>query len=267
MTHILDPDLDGAGGRPGLTTEVPPRPGPSREERVAQRAQQLHRRRVIGAVVAAVVVVLAAGGGYVVWFTSVLGLSNVAVTTADGPVDPTLQAAVEGVIGIDPGAPLIGIDLDAVRQRVGTVPGVAAATVGRQWPHTLQVTVVPRVPVAVVAANSALYLVDATGLPYETVTGGPAGLVTLRLATPGPNDPSTLAAVTVAQAIPADLVASVTSVTAVTPYDITVQLTGDRTVIWGDTSDTARKAQILPAVLGLSGTTFDISDPELVTAR
>ncbi|MEP6981720.1 MAG: FtsQ-type POTRA domain-containing protein, partial [Nakamurella sp.] len=151
--------------------------------------------------------------------------------------------------------------------RVEALPGVEDATVGRHWPGTVTVTVTPRAPVAVVAANSALYLMDASGLPYDTVASRPAGLVSLRLATPGPTDPATLAGVAVVRALPPELVASVMSVTAAGPYDVTLQLTGGRTVVWGDTTDNARKAQILPAVLGLAGTRFDISDPELVTTR
>lgn len=278
MTDTLDHDTgptpdqpEAVAGPPVLDRPdgpaVPPSPGMSREERAALLTEQRRRHRIIGAVVLAVVVLLAAGGGYVVWFTSLLGLKTVEVVAADGTLDPTLQSAVDGVVGVDPGTPLIRVDLAAIRDRVEALPGVDDATVGRHWPGTVQVTVTPRVPVAVVAANAALYLMDASGLPYETVAAKPAGLVSLRLATPGPGDPATTAGLTVIQALPAVVVAQLASVTAASAYDITLQLTDGRTVVWGDTTDNARKAQILPAVLGLPGTTFDISDPGFVQTR
>jgi cell division protein FtsQ len=150
---------------------------------------------------------------------------------------------------------------------VEAVTGVDAATVARHWPGTVRVTVTPRVPVAVVAANSALYLMDADGVPYTTVAAKPAGLVSLRLATPGAGDPATVAGLAVVQSLPADVAGLVASVTASSPYDITLQLADNRTVTWGDATDNARKAQILAAVLARPGTAYDISDPGMVTVR
>jgi cell division protein FtsQ len=261
MTHTLDSDAE-PGSRP---VDAPP--APSREERVALRREQLRRRRIGAAVVAAVLVALVAAGAWVAWGTSVLGLRTVEVTGATGELDPTLAATVTGVVGVDPGTPLIRVDLGAVRDRVQSVAGVQTATVARDWPGTVRVTVTPRVPIAVVAANSALYLMDASGVPYATVAERPAGLVSLRLATPGPGDPATTAGLAVVAALPADVAGLVASVTAADTYDITLQLTDGRTVRWGAATDNARKAQILSAVLGQPGTAFDISDPGMVTVR
>lgn len=242
-------------------------PAPTREEKVALRREQLRRRRIVGGVLAGVLVLVVAAGGWVVWGTSVLGLETVQVDGTDTALDPALQSAVADVVGVAPGTPLIRVDLAAVQDRVESVPGVDAAEVSRHWPGTVRVTVTPRVPVAVVAANAALYLMDAGGVPYQTVAAKPAELVSLRLATPGPADPATVAGLAVVAALPADLVGSVASVTAANPYDITVQLADGRSVIWGGATDNARKAQILTAVLAQPGTTFDISDPGLVAVR
>ena len=264
MTETLDTPRDPG---PGASTAAPPGPGLSREERAAQRREQLRRRRIIGGVLGGVLVLLLAGGGWLVWGTSVLGVDDVDVTASAGDLDPTLETAIADVAGVAPGTPLIRVDLAAVRDRVETVPGVDSAEVSRHWPGTVRVTVTPRVPVAVVAANAALYLMDAAGVPYTTVAAKPAGLVSLRLATPGPGDPATTAGLAVVRSLPADLVALVASVTASSPYDITLQLTDQRTVIWGADADNALKAHILPAVLQQPGTSFDISDPGRVSVR
>lgn len=247
--------------------EAAPAPAPGREEKAAARRAQLRRRRIIGGVVAGVALLLTCAAGWIVWGTSVLGLRTVDVTGATGALDPALAAAVTEVVAVAPGTPLIRVDLAGVQSRVDAVAGVDTATVARHWPGTVQITVTPRVPVAVVAANSALYLMDAGGVPYTTVPAKPAGLVSLRLATPGPDDPATAAGLAVVRALPAEVVGLVASVTAASPYDITLQLTDARSVTWGDATDNARKAQILSAVLAQPGTSFDISDPGLVTVR
>ena len=266
MHPTLDQDTPRDPG-PGASSPAPPSPGLSRAERAAQRREQLRRRRIIGGVVGTVLVLVLAGGGWLVWGTSVLGVTDVDVAATAGDLDPVLAAAVADVAAVAPGTPLIRVDLDAVRDRVETVLGVDSAEVSRHWPGTVQVTVTPRVPVAVVAANSALYLMDADGVPYTTVTARPAGLVSLRLATPGPGDPATTAGLAVIRSLPADLVPLVASVTASSPYDITLQLTDQRTVVWGADADNALKAHILPAVLQQPGTSFDITDPGRVSVR
>ncbi len=239
----------------------------TREERTELRQAQYRRRRLIGWMVLASVLILTAGGAYVAWGTSVLGLKNVALSSTSGELDPALYAEIQAAVGVADGTPLISIDLLAVRNRVAAIPGVASAQTSRTWPATLDVEVTPRVAVAVVAANSSLYLLDSLGDPYLVVSGKPAALVSLRLATPGPTDPATLAGVAVVAALPAPLAGLLTSVTARSPYDITLELTDGRSVVWGGATDNARKAQVLPAVLAQPGKTFDVSDPEMVTVR
>ncbi|WP_111765048.1 cell division protein FtsQ/DivIB [Nakamurella deserti] len=265
MTDTLDHDTPREPAADPARPAAPP--APSREEKVALRREQLRRRRIVAGVLAGVLLLLVAAGGWVVWGTSVLGLKTVQVDGTEGALDPALESAVTDVVGVAPGTPLIRVDLAAVRDRVETVPGVDSAEVSRHWPGTVRLAVTPRVAVAVVAANAALYLMDAEGVPYQTVAARPAGLVSLRLATPGPGDPATAAGLAVVAALPAGLVGTVASVTAANPYDITVQLTDGRSVIWGGATDNARKSQILTAVLARPGTTFDISDPGLVAVR
>ncbi len=137
----------------------------------------------------------------------------------------------------------------------------------RNWPGTLVVTVTPRVPIAVTSANGRFWLMDSTGNPYLAVSAPPAGLVPVKLATPGVGDPATVAALTVVAALPKDLRAQVADLSARTSYDIELKLTDGRSVIWGDATDSAKKVEILPAVLAQDGTVYNISDPSLVSVR
>ena len=62
------------------------------------------------------------------------------------------------------------------RRRPGAgrpLPQVASVEVTRGWPHTVVVTVVERVPVAVVGDAGQRSLVDAEGVLFDTVTGAP----------------------------------------------------------------------------------------------
>ena len=125
----------------------------------------------------------------------------------------------------------------------------------------------PRTPVAVTSANGRLWLLDSTGQPFQQVATAPAGLVTVLLATPGTDDPATRAALIVVDSMTADFRATVESVRADSPYQITLSLADGRAVIWGGSDDGARKMQILPGLLTRPGRLFDISDPSMVTVR
>ncbi len=216
------------------------------------------------------------GGAYVVFRTSVLGLRQVDVAAQScrpeascGPVTPGVRKAVQSAVGVPAGTPLIGLGLAAIRSRVLAVPQIASASVTRHWPTGLLISVIQRVPAALTSANGALWLLDAGGTPYLRVPAGqvPGGLLTLELATPGPKDPPTLAALSVVTGFDHATRAIVGSVSARSPYTVTLNLRDGRAVLWGSPQDNAKKMQVLSAVLAQPGKFYDISDPEYVTVR
>jgi cell division protein FtsQ len=237
----------------------------TRARRRRERMLQYRRRRLVGWLVLVALVLVAGGSGYLLYGTSVLGLRSVSVTSTGEPLTVELDTAVRGAVAIPTDTPLIRIDLDNVEARIRALPVVADVAVGRGWPNTLRVAVTPRVPAAVVLANSAWYLLDASGHPYDTVPMPPSDLVRLRLATPGPGDPATLAGLAVIAALPQSVVPQVATVTARGVYEVTIELTDGRTVVWGSADQGAEKARVLPAVLTRPGKVFDISDPKLIT--
>lgn len=208
-------------------------------------------------------IVLMTGAVYAVFFSPLLGVRAVSITGATDSV----SVKVRGAVDVPVGTPLARVDLDAVAERVNAISEIAEVEVARNWPATLAVTVTPRVPLAVTSANGRFWLMDSTGDPYLAVDTPPAGLVTVKLATPGVSDPATVAALTVVGALTPDFRSQVADLSARTSYDIELKLTDGRSVIWGEASDSAQKMEILPAVLAQQGTAYNISDPTLVSVR
>lgn len=235
--------------------------------RPRRRPVRRHRRPVQLAVAGTALIA-------VVWLLLVSPVLGVRSVQVDGlrtlPADQVREAA-----GIADGTPLLRVDVDGARARVARLPQVASVKVTRGWPHTVVVTVVERVPVAVVGEPGRRTLVDADGVLFDTVTGAPpAGVVSLDVASPGPGDPATKAALTAIEALPGDLRRQVASVGASTPDDITLALTDGTSVRWGGPEKSGRKGDALEAVLGQlakgaleHATTIDVSAPEAVVLR
>ncbi len=233
-----------------------PRPRPAPPDR---------RRWPVTLAVGLVLGVLATAG-IVVFLTPVLGLKSVTVDGATG----SAATQVVDAVAVPDGTPLIRVDLAAVTRRVEAVPAVNTASVDRAWPNGLIVHVKVRVPVARTSANGATWLMDATGLLYATTGPGvevPAGLTVLELATPGPGDPATAAALTVAAALTPAIKATVRTIRAPSAYAVTLVLIDGRQVIWGGADKTPQKVVELPGVLSRPGTSYDISDPGFVVVR
>jgi cell division protein FtsQ len=78
-------------------------------------------------------------------------------------------ALVDRLAAVSPGERLLSVDLDAIRDDVIGLPFVREVAVTRVPPSTIQIAVVPRVPVVAVAVPGASWLLDADGV---VVAGG-----------------------------------------------------------------------------------------------
>ncbi|NNG36048.1 cell division protein FtsQ/DivIB [Nakamurella aerolata] len=238
-----------------------------RQEQGASRAarpRSPRRRRNWPWVLAfTLVLTLLAGGWYVLYRSSWLAVGQVTVMGADAEVSQQVRQRTAQEIG----KPLVSVDLEALDASISDIPQVADATVTRRWPDQVQVTVQQRVPVATTQANGRWWLMDSTGLPYLAQTGRPATLPVLQLATPGPGDPATKAAISVANSLPESVSRLVSSITAGSPYEVVLVLDDGRKVIWGDGTQAQRKAQVLALLLNEKGTTFNLTNPDRVTVK
>lgn len=245
-------------GAPGVT------PLPSR-----RRVQA--RRRSRRPVRLAVVVTLVVAVGWALLASPLLGVRTIQVDgLATLPADQVQEAA-----GIDDGTPLLRVDVDAAEARVARLPQVASVEVTRGWPHSVVITVVERVAVAIVGEPGRRSLIDADGMLFDTVTGeGPAGVVPLDVTDPGPGDPATMAGLAAVGALTEELRERVAVVAVAGADDISATLTDGTAVRWGGPERSEAKATALAGLIDQiaagalePAATIDVSAPDAVVLR
>jgi cell division protein FtsQ len=227
------------------------------DERSAPTRGRYLARRWIALLVAVTVVAVA----YLVLFTSLLGVRSVEVIgVKEIPKDAVLKAAA-----IADGTPMVRLDAEEAAARVAALPRVSEVVVERSWPSTVEIIVTERTPVAVLMVGAEVHLVDATGLDYAVSRTRPPALPTLAMTGVRPGNPATSAAVTVLGAIPKQLKAKVTQITARTPGDVRMTLSDGRTIKWGNARNNQRKAAVLAPLLTRPGTVYDVATPDFPT--
>ncbi|MFR9730845.1 cell division protein FtsQ/DivIB [Saccharopolyspora sp. MS10] len=199
----------------------------------------------------------------VLYFTPLLGVRSVRVAG----IDAVPEGVVLDTAGIEPGAPMLQVDAAEVRTRLGAVPEIADTEVDLEWPSTVLLRVTERTPVAFLPADgpgdSGVRLIDSAGVPFRTVPRPPPGLTLLRLGEDRAEGVRT--AMLALTSLPPELRAQVTEVRAERPQDLHLGLTGGRSVHWGESAGSARKAAILPPLLTREGEVYDVTSPDLPT--
>lgn len=241
--------MTGLGG----ATRAPVRPPAPEQERTRARIW----------LVAGTAVLLLGVAFWVVGFTGLLGVRTVAVTGTRALAADEIRAAA----AVAPGEPLARVDTAAVADRVRALPGVARVAVTRSWPATLRIAVTERTGVAAIGRDGGVWLIDADGVVFQQVPARPKNVPRLDVAAAGPDDPATRAALRAVVELPPSVTRQVLAVAAPTPDSIRLTLTGRRTVVWGSPGDAATKAKVLAALLTRPGTTYDVSNPAVVTVR
>jgi cell division protein FtsQ len=176
---------------------------------------------------------------------------------------------VVGVARIHLGTPMIRLGAGAVRDRIEGIQEVEAVRVERSWPTTIRIVVTERVPVVVVPRGGRFQQYDRYGVLVVTTPARPPALPDLVVATPGPADAATWAALTAWRSLPPRLVRRLVAVEAPTTESITFRLSGGRTIVWGAAERAAEKLRLIDALsrtpAGRSARTIDVSSPEVVT--
>jgi len=234
---------------------------PASVRRMHQRIRRPRLRSGKLWLVGTLALVVLAASSWVVWFTSVLGVRHIEVAGSQIVGADQIRA----VAAVVDGTPLARVDTDAVGRRILSLPSVADVAVSRSWPNTLTIEVTERVPLAVVAVGRRFVVIDADGVVFNTVTARPAGVIVLRVASPGPDDPATRAALAVLAALTPTLRGQVTALVAESSTRIRLELTGGRIVLWGSTEQSETKAKVATSLLPRPGRTIDVSAPEVAT--
>jgi cell division protein FtsQ len=211
-------------------------------------------------VAAALVTAVGTTATWLVLGTSVLGVRDIVVTGS------TIVSAerIRSVAAVALGTPLARVDTDAVAERVTGLPSVAEVDVSRSWPATLDIAVTERKPAAVVRTGQHFLVLDRSGVIFNQVSIRPPGVVALAVASPGPDDPATQAALRVVAALTPTLRRVAKQVVAESPVSIRVDLLDGRSIIWGDADQSEKKAQVATTLLSRAANRIDVSAPDVV---
>ncbi len=207
-------------------------------------------------------VTLFVGLGLLLYFTPIMAARNIVITG----IGAVTQDEVLAAAAVKQGTPLLQVNTDDVAERVATIRRVASARVQREYPSTLRITIVERVPVVVKDFPDGPHLFDRDGVDFATAPP-PPNLPYLEVDNPGPSDPATKAALEVMTALPPDVAGQVARVSAPSVAAVTLTLADGREVLWGTTDRTDEKAQKLAALLTQPGHTYDLSSPDLPTVK
>jgi cell division protein FtsQ len=178
------------------------------------------------------------------------------------------SSEVLAAAGIRPGTPLASVNTAAVAHRVEQIAQVLTATVSRSWPNTVVIAVRERTPALAVASGGRFALIDGFGVTVRWSRHRPASMPLLR------QPPARLrgnagigAAVAVIERLPSRLHKLVLSVSAPSPYAVTLALRGGITVAWGSAQQGTLKAEELAVLLRTSARYLDVSDPHMAVTQ
>ena len=217
---------------------------------------------------------LIAGLAWVLFGSRLLVVRSVAVTgTHRVPAAEVLAAA-----DVQAGTPLIRINTGQIARRVEAIRQVASATVARDWPDHLVITVRERVPVvAVRMAGGGYDLMDPDGVIVRWSQARPAGLPLYLTSLPGRalrGDAGLATTAAVLAELPSWLSRQVATVSAATadgtpasPDQVMLYLDGHKTVRWGGPDGATQKGRELAILMREPASYFDVSAPGTVVTK
>jgi cell division protein FtsQ len=246
---------------PRSATRLPKPPKPSKppEPPRPRRPRARPGRRLAGWLL---LVAMAIAGG-LAWALLGSGLFAVRTVVVTG-TRLVPQSEVLAVAAVKPGTPLIRVNTARIAGRVLTIRQVLAVQVAVAWPDRVVIAVRERTPALAVLVPSGFDLVDAYGVVVQLVEARPASLPLYTTSAPVSalrGNPDVSAAAAVLGELPAALRSSVTSVTAPSPDQVTLQLRSGVTVVWGGPDDAAAKAKELAVLMQTHARYYDVSSP------
>ncbi|MEV7792482.1 cell division protein FtsQ [Streptomyces sp. NPDC087512] len=236
------------------------------------RARRFGPPRLRMIIILAVALLLVTGG--VLWVLYGSNWLRVEQVSVSGTRVLT-PAQVREAADVPVGDPLASVDTGAIAARLARkLPRIDEVEVERSWPHGITLDVTERTPVLVVQKGRKFVEVDDEGVRFATVSRAPKGVPALKLE-PAGSGPAAASlrrfgegrlvreAVRVAGDLP-DAVARRTRLVTVRSFDdISLELSGDRTVAWGSGELGEEKARSLTALMKATPDArhFDVSVP------
>ena len=224
----------------------------------AARMRTRSRRRRLTVTLTVTACLFALVGYLLLWHTALIAVRGVHVRGTKSVTAATVLTAAQ----IRTGSPMAALDTAAVAARIERIPQVASATVSRDWPGTVEISVVERVAAALVPDAAGYAIVDGGGVVFGQSAAVRSGLPVIDVSGAAEDAEVVPGALAALRALPAALDRRIASITATDPYAITLTLTDGTTVNWGGGGDAAQKAADLTALMRLGGAHhYDVSAP------
>jgi len=230
---------------------------PARLYAARMRARARWRRLSVTVTVAGVVLALIVY--LLLWHTSLIAVRGIRVVGAKSV--STAQVLTAAQIGA--GGPMAALNTGAAAARIEKIPQVASASVSRDWPGTVVVTVVERVAAALVPDADGYEVVDSGGVVFGQEAKAVSGLPVITVSAPAKAAEVVPGALAALRALPSSIDKQIAAITASDPYAITLRFTDGATVNWGGGDDAVDKARDLAALLRIQGGRhYDVSAPD-----
>lgn len=178
-------------------------------------------------------------------FSPLLALREVTVTGTDRLSADEIADAVSGQLD----TPLALLDLGRIERELSEFVLIRSYVTETVPPDTLIIHIVERRPVALIARGSGYDQVDPAGVVIAS-TADRGGYPVIDLGNQPVDGASFRSAVEVLLAMPADVMARLDTVSADTPNDVRLRLSGvSPEVVWGSPGDSELKASVLGRLL------------------
>lgn len=256
-----EPEETAAGARPDGALKV--RIDPRIRERRIEVIRQAGRRRLRVLLIVSIVL-SAVGLAFLVVTSPLLDVDRIPVTGASH----VTAAQVRAASGVHVHDHLLFVDLSRATRRIEQLPWVRSATIHRDLPGTLAITVVEYTPVAYVRVPGGVMLVAANGHVIERTKTAPPHTVEVRGVRLAPSAGDLLAppdAAGIVGRLPAPLALRIGAVD-VSGDGLALDVVGNGEIRLGDSSDLGAKATSALAVLTNNGAQrfryIDVSTPD-----
>ncbi|WP_243718860.1 FtsQ-type POTRA domain-containing protein [Actinomadura sp. 7K534] len=235
------------------------------EEQERERRGRPARWKVV--FVSLLVVAALAAVTWVLLGSRLLVVRHVEVTGTELAAPDRVVAAA----GISLGKPMARLATGEIGERVERLREVESAEIERHWPGTVRIVVRERIPVAAFERGGRHHRIDRHGVVVADGEARPSGLPALAVATPGPSDRTTLAALSVLSGLPEWMAKNVREVGATGPEAVTLRMASGQTVVWGAAERAEEKIRLLEALwrtaAGRAVRTADVSAPEVLKTQ
>ena len=229
---------------------------------LASRKRRIITFAAIGSGLSLVMLLLAT------WFTPLLAIEKIEITGLQRLKEKSVMSAVANLKG----TPLTLLDENSIAQRLQAFALIESFSVVSNPPHTLEIHIIERQPIAIVRVGETDYLYDPAGVQIGVAKAGDEYPRVDVNADPANND-KYRAAIEVMLAMPVELMGEIASVKASSQNNVQLTLRGSqsRSVIWGDSSQSVLKSKVLAALIKTTkknrSVTFDVSSPTAPTVR